>query len=212
VRENFNYDDCFSSRDWWDRHEAAWVATEWADAVAAAYSTASWSDCSGYGGYASEPIYYDYGSNVVNEGNTVFVNGDAIATEEEYAEEAMTLANTGAQAQATEEEEWLALGVFAMIQGEQVNGNDLFQLAVNKTGVIRGNYYNALSDSTLPVFGYVDKESQRAAWRVGDRQEPIFEAGLANLTKSQTTMLVHFGKERNQQWTLVRVENSAEPK
>ena len=35
-----------------------------------------------------------------------------------------------------------------MIQGEQANGNDLFQLAVNKSGVIRGNYYNALSDTT----------------------------------------------------------------
>jgi hypothetical protein len=208
VRDNYIYDDCFSSRDWWDRYAAAWVAAEWANAAAAAYSTAGWDDCSSYGGYASQPIYYDYGTNVVYDGDTVYVNGDAVATEEAYAEEAMTIANTGAQATATEEEEWLALGVFAMIQGEQVNGNDLFQLAVNKSGVIRGNYYNALSDSTLPVYGSVDKKTQRAAWRVGDRQMPIFEAGLANLTKSETTMLVHFGKERTQQWTLVRIERS----
>jgi hypothetical protein len=33
-----------------------------------------------------------------------------------------------------------------------------------------------------------------------------FEAGLANLTKSETTMLVHFGKDRTQQWSLVRIE------
>jgi hypothetical protein len=59
--------------------------------------------------------------------------------------------------------------------------------------VIRGNYYSALSDTTLPVYGSVDKETQRAAWTVGDRKEPIFEAGFANLTKSETTMLVHFG-------------------
>jgi hypothetical protein len=208
VRGNYNYGDCFSSRDWWDRYATAWVAAEWANAAATAYSTASWGDCSSYGGYASEPIYYDYGTNVVYEGDTVYVNGDAVATEEEYAEEATTIANAGAQAQATEEEDWLALGVFAMIQGEQVNGNDLFQLAVNKSGVIRGNYYNALSDSTLPVYGSVDKKTQRAAWRVGDRKEPIFEVGLANLTKSETTMLVHFGKERTQQWTLVRIDKS----
>ena len=96
VRDNYNYDDCFSSRDWWDRYAAAWVATEWANAAAAAYSTASWDDCSSYGGYDSEPIYYDYGTNFVYEGNTVYVNGDAVATEEEYAEKAMTIANTGA--------------------------------------------------------------------------------------------------------------------
>ncbi|HEX2474721.1 MAG TPA: hypothetical protein VHK01_08245 [Lacipirellulaceae bacterium] len=208
VRGNYSYDDCFSGSDWWGRYATAWVAAEWVNAAASAYSTASWDDCSSYGGYASEPIYYDYGTNVVYEGDTVYVNGDAVATEEQYAQEATTLADTGAQAQATEEEDWLTLGVFAMIQGEQMNGNDLFQLAVNKSGVIRGNYYNALSDSTLPVYGSADKKTQRAAWRVGDRKEPIFEVGLANLTKPQTTMLVHFGKERTQQWTLVRIDKS----
>jgi hypothetical protein len=39
-----------------------------------------------------------------------------------------------------------------------------------------------------------------------------FEAGFANLTKSETTMLVHVGKGRTQQWTLVRNEQPAEPK
>jgi hypothetical protein len=34
--------------------------------------------------------------------------------------------------------------------------------------------------------------------------------GVANLTKAETTMMVHFGKERSQQWTLVRVEQPAE--
>ena len=152
-----------------------------------------------------EPVYYDYGSNVVYEGDNVYVNGDAVATQEQYAQQATTIADTGKQAEATKDEEWLPLGVFAMIQGEQANGNDLFQLAVNKAGVIRGNYYNALSDTTLPVYGSVDKKTQRAAWTVGDRKEPIFEAGIANLTKSETTMLVHFGKDRTQQWTLVRI-------
>jgi hypothetical protein len=90
-----------------------------------------------------------------------------------------------------------------------VNGNDLFQLAVNKSGVIRGNYYNALSDTTLPVYGSVDKQTQRAAWTVDDRKEPVFEAGIANLTRPQTTMLVHYGKDRTQQWTLLRIEQPA---
>jgi len=58
----------------------------------------------------------------------------------------------------------------------------------------------------------VDRKTQRAAWTVGDRNEPVFEAGMANLTRPQTTMLVHFGKERAQQWTLVRIEQSDEPK
>jgi hypothetical protein len=88
----------------------------------------------------------------------------------------------------------------------------VFQLAVNKAGTIRGNYYNALADTTLPVYGSVDQKTQRAAWTVGERKEPIYETGFANLTKSETTMLVHFGKDRTQQWTLIRVEQPAEMK
>jgi hypothetical protein len=207
VRNNFNHYDCFHG-NWWGRYPGAWRAAGWATA-AAVFAPATWAACSSYCGYPAEPVYYDYGSNVVYEGDTVYVNGDAAATPEQYMQQAVIIADTGRQAPATKEEEWLSLGVFTMIQGEQVNGNDLFQLAVNKAGTIRGNYYNALSDTTLPVYGSVDQKTQRAAWTVGDRKEPIYEAGFANLTRSETTMLVHFGKDRTQQWTLVRMEQPA---
>jgi hypothetical protein len=77
-----------------------------------------WADCSGYCDYPAEPVYYNYGSNVVYEGDSVYVNGDAVATPQQYAEQAVTIASTGKEAPATKEEEWLALGVFAMVQGE----------------------------------------------------------------------------------------------
>lgn len=209
VRNNFNH-NCFHG-GWWGRYPGAWRAARWTTA-AAVFSGATWAACSSYCGYPAEPVYYDYGSNVVYEDDSVYLNGDVIATAAQYVQQAAAIADTGKQAQATKEEEWMPLGVFAMIQGEQVNGNDLFQLAVNKSGVIRGNYYNALSDTTLPVYGSVDKKTQRAAWTVGDRKDTIYEAGFANLTKAETTMLVHFGKDNTQQWTLVRVEQPAEQK
>ena len=180
--------------------------------AAAVWGVANWANCSSFCGYPAEPTYYDYGSNVVYEGDTVYFNGDSVATQEQYAQQAIAIADTGKQAPATKEEEWLALGVFAMVQGERTDSNDLFQLAVNKAGTIRGNFYNALSDTTLPVNGAVDKKSLRAAWTVGDRKEPIYEAGFANLTKSETTMMVHFGKDRTQQWALVRIDLPAEQK
>ena len=212
VRNNFNinnrFNNCFNG-DWWGRQSGAWYAAGWAaaGAGAAAYSYPSWAASYGYTGYGySEPTYYDYGSNVVYEREYVYVNGDAVATQEEYGQQAASIADAGKQARASQSDEWLALGVFSVVQGEQANGNDLFQLAVNKSGVIRGNYYNALSETTLPVTGSVDKKTQRAAWTIGSRKEPVFEAGYANLTKSETSMLVHFGAERTQQWTLVRME------
>jgi hypothetical protein len=93
-----------------------------------------------------------------------------------------------------------------MVQGEEKTSNHIFQLAVNKKGVIRGNYYDAVTDTTSEVFGSVDQKTQRAAWTVGDRKTPVFEAGIANLTKNETTMLVHYAKDRSQQFTLIRIE------
>jgi hypothetical protein len=213
IRNSFNqYNvNCFQG-DWWSRYPNSWYAAGWASGAAyGAYATADWGTAYGYCGYSySRPVYYDYGSNVVYEGSTVYVNGSSAGTQEQYAQQATNIAETGKQAEVTKDEEWLSLGVFAMTQDKQTAGNDLFQLAVSKSGIIRGNYYNALSDTNLPVYGSVDEKTQRAAWTVGDRKEPVFEAGYANLTKSETTMLVHFDKDRTQQWTLVRIpaENS----
>jgi hypothetical protein len=203
VRNNFNHYGCFTG-NWWGRYPGAWRAAAWT--TAAVWGAASWANCYGFCGYPAEPVYYDYGSNVVYEGDTVYVNGDSAGTQQQYAEQAVAIADTGKRAEASKEEEWLTLGVFAMVQGEGTDSNDLFQLAVNKAGTIRGNYYNALADTTLPVYGSVDKKTQRAAWTVGDRKEPVYEAGFANLTKSETTMLVHFGKDKSQQWTLIRMD------
>jgi hypothetical protein len=210
VRGNFNHYNTFHG-NWWGRHPGAWRGARWTTA-AAVFGGATWAACSNYCGYPAEPVYYDYGSNVVYEGDNVYVNGDPVATVEQYAQQAVAIADTGRQAPATKEEEWMSLGVFAMVQGEQTTSNDLFQLAVNKAGTIRGNYYNALSDTTLPVYGKVDKKTQRAAWTIGDRTDTTYEVGVANLTKAETTMLVHFGKDGSQQWTLVRVEAPPEGK
>jgi hypothetical protein len=210
VRNNFNHYDCFHG-NWWARYPGAWRAARWTTA-AIVYRAATWAACSSYCGYPAEPVYYDYGSNVVYDGDSVYIDGDTVATQEEYAQQAVGFADTGRKAEATTEEEWLTLGVFAMVQGDQKSANDLFQLAVNKAGVMRGNYYNALSDTTLPVYGQVDRKTQRAAWTVGDKKETAYEAGFANLTKPETPMLVHFGKDRTQQWTLVRIEEQADEK
>ena len=77
-------------------------------------------------------------------------------------------------------------------------------------GVVRGNYYNALTDSTQPVFGSLDKKSQRVAWSVGEKKDKVFEAGLYNLTLEQTTVLVHTGKDRTDQYRLFRIEQPQE--
>jgi hypothetical protein len=201
------YRGCFTS-NWVGRYPGAWFATGWA--ANAAWRAVSWSSLSSSAGYPAEPISYDYGSSVVYQDDAVYANGESAGTPEEYSQQASAIADTGREAKATKDEEWMPLGVFAMVQGEETTSNNIFQLAINKDGVIRGNYYNALTDKTEPVYGSADKKTQRAAWTVADKKSPVYEAGIANLTKKETTMMVHYDKGRSQQFTLFRIEQSQE--
>lgn len=85
-------------------------------------------------------------------------------------------------------------------------GGQTFKLTVDNAGVIRGTYYNALTDETQTVFGQVDEKCHRAAWTVGDKKTHTYEAGIINLTENETTMMVYYSNEKSQQFTLIRIE------
>jgi hypothetical protein len=193
---------------WYTAHPGAWRAAAWT--VAAYWAWAPYATVATFCGYPATPVVYDYGSNVVYEDNRVYYNGEPVASAEEYADQALVLATAGEMAKPNDKEDWQSLGVFAMIQGEEKEANNIFQIAINKDGVIRGNYYNVLTDTTVPLAGSVDKRTQRAAWIVGDKHDTVYETGVGNLSQPETQMLVHFGKERTQQWTLVRLEKPAD--
>jgi hypothetical protein len=125
---------------------------------------------------------------------------------EEYYDQAVSIAEQGTD-EVDEEEEWMSLGVWAMVQGDQTESNNILQLAVNKEGVVQGNYFNAVSEQTSPISGSVDKETQRLAFTVGDNKKTVCETGIYNLTSEQETqMLMPKGKDVTQQWTLVLLE------
>ena len=197
-----------SSSPRWRRYPAAWYAAGWA--ASAAWAAATWGALDSYIGFAGEPPYtYDYGSDIVYQDNNVYVGGKDAGTAEQYAQQATTLAEQGQTADAPPAADWKALGVFALVPGDQKSSTNLFQLAVDKNGIIRGNYYDGVMDTTTPVYGAVDKKTQRAAWTIGKTKDRVFEAGLYNLTQSEAPVLVHFGADKTQQWLLVRVEQPA---
>ncbi len=183
---------------------ARWLGPTW--------RPVTWAALGGYWGYTSEPAYYDYGTTTVYEGDTVYVNGDSVGTSEQYAAQATTIADAGQTASPGKEDEFMTLGVYGMVQGDETTATQIFQIKVNKQGVIRGEYYNATTDTTEKISGSVDKKTQRAAWTIAGKKTPVYEAGAANLTKEETTMMVHYSKDRSQQFTLVRIEQQAEGK
>ena len=195
----------YYNRDWYRRYPGAWVAGAWArDDIWAPMSWDYMDDYFGYGG-GVDPMYYDYGNNVTYQDNSVYMNGQDMGTADEYYDQAQDLANTGAEAQPAADVKWMPLGVFAMTHGDQTKANLILQLAVNNDGTIRGNYTATLTNDTKPVQGSVDKKTQRAAWTIGDDKENVIETGIYNLTKDEAPCLVHFGKNKTEQWVLVRL-------
>jgi hypothetical protein len=155
-------------------------------------------------------VSYNYGTNVCYEDDGVYVQGSRVGTPEEYAGQAATLASQGgADAKIAADDQWRSLGVFALARSEESNPSTFMSLAIDKEGLLRGTYYDAVSDSTMNITGKVDKKTQRAAWTLGDKKTPVYEAGLANLTQQQTTILVHRDGGKDEQMLLVRVQDPA---
>jgi len=156
-------------------------------------------------GLAAVPAAYDYGGNVVVQGDSVYVNGDSTGSSQDYANQASTIADAGQTAEPAADAKWLPLGVFAIVEDGQTKSDDIFQLAVDPQGIIRGNYHNTKTDDMEPVSGSVDKQSQRTAWTIGTDKTPVYEAGIANLTKDVTPVLVLNADGSTHQMSLIRM-------
>ena len=165
----------------------------------------------------SSPVYYDYGpgGTVYYEGDTVYMNGEPYGTAEEYYQEAEKLAESVPEMaeKEAEEMEWLPLGVFALTSDDVSASQMYIQLALSKNGIIAGTFYNEATGTTHPLEGMVDEKTQRAVWKAADGTNPniVMETGIFNLTKDQAEVLVHFGPDKTQTWTLVRLKESERP-
>ena len=215
IRDNIGnrYDNLFTPQ-WWRDHPGM-ANAYWQNFGKYQYARnhwwrpAAWAALGSWvaGSYWESPAYYDYGEGIYYEDEQVYAGGKPVASAEEYYQQASDLATSAPPAQASETE-WLPLGVFAISRVQATDSNALLQLAVDKDGVIAGTYYNTSTDIGRPVRGTVDKKTQRAAWTFSDGKNTdiIMETGLFNLTQDQTEALVHFGKEKTQQWLMVRLD------
>jgi hypothetical protein len=211
VRTSFNNYNAFN-RGWWAAHPNAWRQDYWADNWA--WGWTNWGDLAGWWGVpTADPTEYDYGDNITYQDNSVYYGSQPEASIQEYYQQAQTLALSvppaASAAAAKTAGQWKSLGVFSLVQGGQTNSTTLFQLAVNKAGAISGNYYNVLTGDVKPVSGAVDKKSMRAAWTVSGNKDTVYDTGMSNLLKSQGSLLIHFGKNNTQQWTMVRLQQQA---
>ena len=162
-------------------------------------------------GVGGQPVYYDYGTTLYYEGDNVYYNDEVVATTDEFAQQAQTIAANVPEVDP-EAVEWMPLGVFALTQSEgSVEDSTLFlQLAISKEGVIAGSFQNTATGNAYEVEGTIDPQSQRAAWGPVGESWPIMETGLYNLTENEAGALIHFADGQTQQWSMVRLDDPNE--
>jgi hypothetical protein len=204
VRTSYNGAGMYGS-GWYGAHPGAWAPTGWT--AGRAWSAATWpavGTAFGWGG-GVQPFAYNYGTDVTYQGDQVYYGGQSVATADQYYQQASTLAQS-TPAPDPNSGEWLPLGVFALVQGDQSDPHYVMQLAVNKSGALAGNYSDLMSGTNVPIHGAVDQKSQRVAWMVGENKRTVGETGLYNLTQDESPALIHIGQDKTQQWTLVRLK------
>jgi len=214
------YDDVFDDR-WWGGcgWGVGWAGNYpsnpwWWWAPAAFGAAAAFVD-----GVTPDPVYIDYGMNVIYEGDTVYVDNQPIPAAQ-YTQPMIDLAVNveqpppplpapapapGAAPAAAPVQEWMPLGVFALAQEEKGDPVMFFQISVNRAGLITGAFNSTITADQRPIAGQVDKASQRVAWRIGENKETVFVTSLANLTQDVSPLAIHFGTTRTQTWLLVRM-------
>jgi hypothetical protein len=207
----FNGNHVFTA-GWCGRHPWAWhpvgyTAAAWA---AACWRPLAWTSAAAIVGADVAPAYYEYGDNITYQNGDVYYGDQSIGTQQQYYDQAANIADSAPAASSDDSGNWLPLGVFALMAEGQKTPEMVFQLAVDKQGIIRGNYYDQVADTTVPVSGAVNKQNQRVAWHVGSNKNLIVETGLYNLTKDQSTALVHFGPDTTQQFVMVRMKQPPE--
>jgi hypothetical protein len=207
VNGNFTRWGYFSPA-YYGRYPGAWFPGKWA-IIGTAWTTATWATAGSYCGCEGSGTYYDYEQNVTYEDGNVMYEGEPVATTAEYYEQAETIADAGNQ---TQDEQWLPLGVFAIIaETDQTQTDKVIQLALNREGVIRGNYQDLLTDQVTPVSGSVDKKTERVALKLQGNDSLVMEIGLYNLTNDEVPALVHVDADRREPRTLIRLKNPEEP-
>jgi hypothetical protein len=221
------YSDSAEKYWWWGTATYA-TAAAWLYAYDrsgnSGYGSGSYDSGSGSYGYGSGSYHsgrsrsYDYGVNVVYQGDNVYVDGKRESSAKEYSQQAIDLANTSEEQLLApmppaegKEAEYLPLGVWAFVQEEKGDAYMFFQISIDKNGVVTGAYKNLLSGETSPISGQVDKKTQRVVWKIGSNSNTVIEAGLKNLTDNVASCLVHFDEDTTQTWLLVRLKDPDMP-
>ncbi len=186
---------------WWSHHNPYY----W-------WRNANWSALTGWlpGVAWTSPLVYEYGRQLYYGTDGVYVNGTRQYSTDQYYQLVRNIAQTQPPG-VSEASEWLPMGVFALQRPDASSPHAMVQLAVSKEGAVAGTSHDVATNTTLPIQGSVDKQTQRVAWMTtaDDKKPMVAETWAKNLTQPESEVLVHFGPNKPEKWFMVRLDAPA---
>ena len=191
LRANYAPEHEPFSPAWYADHPKAWQYTHpHADVWAAATVTG----VTRWFGWTTAPYGY-------TAGTTANVGEDLVT-----AEPSTTVEVESATTYPLQGIEWLPLGVYAFAPAGQDEATVLVQLSVNKQGEVRGNYFDFVTEQSLPISGNVNRSTQRATFAV-EGSKTAFNTTMGELLNATTPVALNFADGRGQQSRLVRLQS-----
>jgi len=96
--------------------------------------------------------------------------------------------------------DWLPLGVFAVVPPgtpDTAQAHNYQQLAVDRQGTIKGNFFDTISGTVQPITGAVDRTAQAASWTVGANGSRFTAPMRAFAGQPRTVSMLSGGQPRD---------------
>jgi hypothetical protein len=193
INQFNNGPDAFTS-DWYRNHPNAW---RYDNPNANVYAFASTPNMMRWWGYPAG------GNTVVIPGGTSAGNTVAAAPAQNPTE------NPNSNAQENQGE-WLPIGVFSLSPQGKSEVTRALQLATNKSGQIKGNHIDLLSDTTTEVHGRFDAETKTLQWTIGNANGVLFTAPAQNFNNPGQPIPVesHYADGTTSEWVMTPIEKN----
>ena len=173
--------------DWYARHPQAWrptqPSTDWWQAASVATITA----------WLGQPV--TAAGTAASDSAAVTTAGAVV---DDGLQSVLVLpAGHDNQAAPASDADWLPLGVFAVAPQGTSQPHVYQQLAVDRKGGIKGTSYDAISGTSQPIEGTIDRTSSMASWTVGTNGSRFTAPIRAFASEPRTVSVVSAGQSRS---------------
>ena len=176
--------------DWYSKHPEAWrpakLPADW-------WKTA---DVAKITGWLGQPVTAA-GTTVGNGGVATAGGVDASA---DGLRSVLVLPAGHQNAVGPADSDWLPLGVFAVVPPgtqDSAQAHNYQQLAVDRQGTIKGNFFDAISGTVQPITGTVDRTALTASWTVGANGSRFTAPMRAFAGQPRTVSMLSGGQPRD---------------